>query len=425
MSRLIHRRILVGVTGGIAAYKSAELIRLLKREGAEVRVVMTAAAAEFITPLTLQALSGQPVRTSLLDANAEAGMDHIELAKWADRILIAPASADFIARIAGGFGNDLLSTLCLATEAPLLIAPAMNQAMWHDAATVHNIDKLSKMNKKQVQWLGPDAGEQACGDVGVGRMLEPQQLANRLIHSFDQGLLAHQRILITAGPTLEPIDPVRYISNHSSGKMGFALAQAASDLGASVHLVAGPVALPTPDRVIRQNVQTAAEMQQICLEHCAKTDIFIASAAVCDYQPVTVAQQKLKKPKNLHQHPDSTDSKDTWLLELKQTPDILASVSLHPQRPFCVGFAAETHNVIDFARQKLHQKQLDLVVANDISQPGIGFGSDNNSATLMWPKDKAMIYEETVNQEHIAKTRKITLAHRILERVAALHCLTH
>lgn len=423
MSRLIHRRILVGVTGGIAAYKSAELIRLLKREGAEVRVVMTAAATEFITPLTLQALSGQPVRTSLLDANAEAGMDHIELAKWADRILIAPASADFIARIAGGFGDDLLSTLCLATEAPLLIAPAMNQAMWHDATTLHNIDKLSKMDAKQIQWLGPDAGEQACGDVGLGRMLAPEHLVDGLIQSFDQSLLANRRILITAGPTLEPIDPVRYISNHSSGKMGFALAQAASDLGAIVRLVAGPVALPTPDRVIRHNVQTAAEMQQVCLEHCAETDIFIASAAVCDYQPVTVAEQKLKKCKDPKQAQalgqtqdhklaqDRQPLKETWLLELQQTPDILASVSLHPKRPFCVGFAAETHNLIHFAQQKLQQKQLDLVVANDISQPGIGFGSDDNSVTLLWPSG-----EETLEQ-----TRKTILAHRILERIAALY----
>jgi phosphopantothenoylcysteine decarboxylase/phosphopantothenate--cysteine ligase len=399
MLRLANRRILVGITGGIAAYKTAELTRLLKAEGADVRVVMTQAASEFITPLTLQALSGNEVRHSLLDPASEAGMGHIELARWADLILIAPASADFIAKLAAGMGFDLLSTLCLATDAPLYVAPAMNQAMWHDAVTQHNLQKLDAMPDKQITWLGPDEGKQACGDFGFGRMLEPGQLLEAVINHFQQGLLSGLRLMLTAGPTLEPIDPVRYLSNHSSGKMGFALAEAARDMGAQVTLIAGPVSLETPERIKRVNVQTTSEMLKACMKRVETTDIFIAAAAVCDYRPVKVAQEKIKKQQS------------TLMLELTQNPDILASVSLHANRPFCVGFAAETQDLAAFAERKLAQKKLDLLVANNVSETGIGFGSDYNAATLLWPGAS----------EVVERTTKAKLAIKILKRAQTLY----
>ncbi|WP_372811047.1 bifunctional phosphopantothenoylcysteine decarboxylase/phosphopantothenate--cysteine ligase CoaBC, partial [Litorivivens sp.] len=292
MSRLNNRHIVLGITGGIAAYKAAELVRRLKERGAQVHVVMTAAAQEFITPLTLQALSGNPVHTSLLDSEAEAAMGHIELARWADLLLVAPASADFLAKLAQGQADDLLSTLWLACQAKKAVAPAMNQAMWADAATLANMDVL---RQRGVTVLGPAAGEQACGDVGLGRMLEPTELADLAEAQFQGRALDGKRVLITAGPTREAIDPVRYISNHSSGKMGYALARAACDAGASVVLVSGPVALPCPEGVERVDVSSAQEMYDAVMQRVARTDLFIGCAAVADYRPAQAVEQKIKK----------------------------------------------------------------------------------------------------------------------------------
>lgn len=378
MNTLSNRRILLGVTGGIAAYKSAELIRRLKDQGADVRVVMTAAAQAFITPLTLQALSGNAVHTDLLNPEAEAAMGHIELARWADLILIAPATADFLARLQAGMANDLLSTLCLASAAPLVVAPAMNQAMWHDAHTQDNIQALIA---KKVHILGPAEGLQACGDIGLGRMLEPQQLADEVSTLFQSRSLSGKHVVITAGPTREAIDPVRYISNHSSGKMGFALAQAAIDAGAMVTLIAGPVHLNTPERVTQIDVVSAEEMHKASLEAASTADIFIASAAVADYRPAHIAQQKIKK------------SDDSIQLTLIKNPDIVAAISQLPKRPFTIGFAAETENLEVNAIKKLEQKGLDLVIANDVSNARIGFNSDNNAVTIYGKKFTTAIAE--------------------------------
>ena len=342
MQRVSNKRILIGVTGGIAAYKVAELIRYLRRHGAEVHVVMTQGACEFITPLTLQALSGNPVHTSLLDPKAEAGMGHIELARWPDAVMIAPATADFIAQITTGQGKDLLTTICLATHAPIYLAPAMNQKMWEHQATQQNIACL---RKRGVQMFGPDKGEQACGEIGFGRMLEPEAIAYALAQTFQTGLLSGKRVLITAGPTKEAIDPVRYISNHSSGKMGFSMAAAAAEAGAEVTLVSGPVSLPTPERVHRLNVESAEEMYKNVLEALRnkKYDIFIGSAAISDYRPTTVATRKIKK--NHH------DLNETLVIDLVRNPDILMSVaSLEDNRPFTIGFAAETHDMLEHAQ---------------------------------------------------------------------------
>jgi phosphopantothenoylcysteine decarboxylase/phosphopantothenate--cysteine ligase len=368
MQRLTNKHILLGVTGGIAAYKSAELVRTLKAAGADVHVVMTQGGQEFITPLTLQALSGNPVHTTLLDPDAEAGMGHIELARWADLILVAPASADFIARLAQGQGDDLLTTLCLASEAPVAIAPAMNQAMWKDSHTQRNV---SALQRDGVVIFGPAHGAQACGDVGPGRMLEPEELARLTANQFEFDTLTGQHLVITAGPTREPIDPVRYITNHSSGKMGYALAEAAAEAGAKVTLISGPVNLATPERVTRIDVTTAQEMYDAAITMAPHSDIFIASAAVADYTPVTVADQKIKK------HPNA------MTIELKPTLDIVASVASLKDKPFTVGFAAETQNVLGYAKGKLEKKNLDMIVANDVSAEGIGFNSDDNAVTLI------------------------------------------
>lgn len=370
---MTQKRILLGVTGGIAAYKSAELVRLLKKSGYEVRVVMTAGAEAFVAPMTFQALSGEPVRTSLLDPEAEAGMGHIELAKWADYVMIAPASADFMARLAHGLANDLLSTVCCATESPIIVVPAMNQAMWGNARTQRNVALLEA--DSQVAIWGPDAGEQACGDVGAGRMLEPQMLLERMLQEQAKGTaLAGRRVVITAGPTREPIDPVRYITNHSSGKMGYALALAARNAGADVVLVSGPVTLPCPAGVRREMVETADEMlartQQVIDEGC---DLFIATAAVADYRPETCAGDKIKK------------TEGAMALALVRNPDTLATVAGRPDKPFTVGFAAETRDVEHYARDKMTRKNLDMIVANDVSEPGLGFNSDSNAVTVFWP----------------------------------------
>lgn len=371
MERLVNKRILLGVTGGIAAYKSAILLRRLQDAGAEVRVVMTAGAQEFITPLTMQALSGNPVHTDLLDTRAEAAMGHIELARWADLILIAPASANFIARMAHGHGADLLSTLCLATDSPIAIAPAMNQQMWADPATQTNILLLEE---RGVRIFGPDAGTQACGEVGPGRMLEPEDIAVLAADVFNHGLLTGKHVVVNAGPTREAIDPVRYITNQSSGKMGFAVAAAAMEAGAKVTLISGPVNLETPQRVHRIDVTSALEMHQACLDVVeVGCDIFIATAAVADYRATDVADKKIKK------------STGEIHLTLVKNPDIVADVAQHAKRPFTVGFAAETHDVVEYARGKLKSKNLDMIATNDVSGKNVGFNSDNNALTVIWP----------------------------------------
>ena len=371
MQRLVNKRILLGVTGGIAAYKSADLVRRLQDAGAEVRVVMTQGACEFITPLTMQALAGHPVHTDLLDPRAEAAMGHIELARWADLVLIAPASADFLARLAYGHGNDLLATLCLATGAPVAVAPAMNQQMWADQATQKN---QLILQEKGIHIFGPGAGSQACGEVGPGRMQDPAEIIQQAAEVFDYELLTGKHLVITAGPTREPIDPVRYLTNKSSGKMGFALAQAAAEAGARVTLIAGPVALDTPNRVNRIDVVRAEDMHEASLKAVEEgCDIFIATAAVADYRPTVTADHKIKK------------STEEIHLTLVKNPDIIAAVASHAKRPFTVGFAAETQDVIEYAQGKLKSKKLDMIATNDVSGTNVGFNSDNNALTVIWP----------------------------------------
>ncbi|UYG08155.1 bifunctional phosphopantothenoylcysteine decarboxylase/phosphopantothenate--cysteine ligase CoaBC [Halomonas sp. M4R1S46] len=364
------RRILLGISAGIAAYKSAHLARLLKQAGHEVRVVMTEGAQAFITPLTLQALTGEPVRTSLLDPEAEAGMGHIELARWADLVLIAPATADLMARLAHGHADDLLTTLCLASDAEKVMAPAMNQAMWRQPATVRNARRLAEDGWRL---LGPDSGDQACGDVGPGRMLEPEAILAAL-DDETPGDAAGLTVVITAGPTREPLDPVRYLSNHSSGKMGFALAAAAAALGARVRLISGPVALPTPAGVERHDVESAREMHDVAHRLARGCDLFIGCAAVADYRAETPAEHKMKKREGEH----------TLTLRLVKNPDIIASIAARDDRPYVVGFAAETRDLEAYARDKLARKGLDMVVANDVSQASLGFGADDNAALLVW-----------------------------------------
>lgn len=370
MQRLYRKRIVLGVGGGIAAYKSAELVRRLRDHGAEVRVVMTQGGREFITPLTLQALSGHPVHLDLLDPAAEAAMGHIELARWADLVLIAPATADLMARLAQGVANDLLTTVVLATNAPVALAPAMNQAMWADPATQANREQLLA---RGIRLFGPGSGSQACGDIGMGRMLEAEELARAAADCFETGMLTGKHLLITAGPTQENIDPVRYITNHSSGKMGFALAEAAAEAGARVTLVTGPVFLPTPDRVQRIDVVSARDMLAAC-EAAMPCDILIAAAAVADYRPEVVAPHKLKK---------DPSTGDGLLLQMVRNPDILATLAGRADRPFCVGFAAETENLLEYAARKLRDKNLDLIVANDVANPSIGFNSEDNAVSVI------------------------------------------
>ncbi|WP_162062298.1 bifunctional phosphopantothenoylcysteine decarboxylase/phosphopantothenate--cysteine ligase CoaBC [Vibrio taketomensis] len=372
MQTLAGKKILLGISGGIAAYKCAELTRRLIERGAQVQVVMTKAAKEFITPLTMQAVSGRPVSDSLLDPAAEASMGHIELAKWADLVLLAPATADLIARMAAGMGNDLLTTLVLASDAPIVVSPAMNQQMYRNQATQENIATLAR---RGMHIWGPAAGEQACGDVGPGRMLEPMQLVERCEAFFGDKLLQGKSILISAGPTREAIDPVRYISNHSSGKMGFALAQAAQMLGATVTLVSGPVSLATPHGCTRIDVESALDMHQAIMNNAINHDVFISCAAVADYRPETIADNKLKK----------TDDSDSMTVKMVKNPDIVASVAaMDEHRPFTVGFAAETQNVKQYALSKLTRKNLDMICANDVSVAGQGFNSNDNAITVYW-----------------------------------------
>jgi len=388
------KRILLGVTGGIAAYKSPDLVRRLREQGAEVQVVMTAAAREFVTAATFQAVSGRPVRTDLWDAAAEAAMGHIELARWAQLVLIAPASADFLARLATGQADDLLSTLCLATEAPIAVAPAMNRVMWANAATRANVATLRQRN---VQVLGPAEGDQACGEIGAGRMLEPLELAGRasIMLLGGGGPLQGRRVLITAGPTRERIDPVRFISNRSSGKMGFAVAQAAREAGAEVVLVSGPVSLPAPVGVRRIDVESAADMLNAVLGEVEGVDIFISTAAVADYRPANAAEQKIKK------------TSDRMDLSMERTADVLATVAARPNRPFVVGFAAETESVEQHARAKLLKKNLDMIAANEVGHDK-AFDCEDNELIVLW----------RTGRRDLARASKATLARQLVALIA-------
>ena len=388
MKSLANKNILLGVTGGIAAYKSAEIVRHLKKSGASVRVVMTRSAEEFITPLTLQALSGNRVSTELLDAEAEAAMGHIELAKWADGILIAPATANTIARLSSGRGDDLLSTVTLAFDGPISVAPAMNQAMWRDERTQENLKKLIDQD---FGICGPGSGEQACGDVGLGRMLEPIDILDMFSLSFNEGTLSGKKILITAGPTQEPIDPVRFITNRSSGKMGYSLVEAALESGANVTLISGPVNIEPPSNCNFVSIKTAEEMYEAVMHHISGMDVYIGTAAVSDYSPAKASDSKIKKD----------GSSSPMVLELKENQDILKSVSELEQRPYVVGFAAETNDLIKNAEKKLSNKNLDLIIANDISNKDIGFDSDDNEVTLITEKEKHLI--ERQNKRKVSK----------------------
>ena len=379
MQPLVGRRVLLGISAGIAASKAAELARLLVKDGAEVRVVMTRSASEFIGPMTLQAITGHPVRDALFDPQHEAAMGHIELARWADVILVAPATADFLAQLAAGMAHDLLTTLCLASTARLLVAPAMNQAMWRHPATQANVELLQS---RGVVPLGPDEGSQACGDSGPGRMVEPASLLSALRERFVSGRLRGRRVLLTAGPTREALDPVRFLGNRSSGKMGFALAEALTAQGAEITLVAGPVALQTPAGVRRVDVESARQMHDAVFAALPGTDIFVACAAVADFRPETAVDRKIKK----------TD--EALTLKLVRNPDILSAVSRLPDRPFCVGFAAETNDLEAYAEAKRRAKGLDMIAANKVGGDQ-GFESDDNALLVLWEGGKRMLPMQT------------------------------
>lgn len=389
---LKQKCILVGITGSIAAYKSADLVRRLREAGAQVRVAMTENAKRFITPLTLQAVSGNPVHDDLFDLEAEAAMGHIELARWADIVVIAPATADFVAKLVHGEADDLLTTLCLATQAPIAIAPAMNQGMWRQKFTQENFATLAK---KKVLVLGPGEGNQACGDVGPGRMLEVPDIVTAVDKVFASGKLAGVPVLITAGPTHEAIDPIRYITNHSSGKMGYALAQAAKEAGAIVTLVSGPVALKAPEGVEMISVVTAEEMNQAVLKMVKRYDIFMSVAAVGDYRCETIASEKIHK------------QNDTLILTLLRNPDIVENVGRLPHKPYIVGFAAETENVLKSADRKRQHKKMDMIVANQVGKK-MGMGTDDNQVTIMTEK----------NQLKLPRASKDKIARGIIAEVA-------
>ena len=404
MNKLSSKNIIVGISGGIAAYKSAELIRLFIKAGANVRVCMTVGAKQFITPLTLQALSGNPVHSALLDPDAEAGMGHIELARWADLVVIAPATADLMARMRAGMADDLLTTLILATNAPIHIAPAMNQQMWAHPATQENVSVLAQRHTIH----GPAAGEQACGDVGYGRMLEPQEIVDDVLqwlnntntNSTIEQRLSGKKVVITAGPTREPLDPVRYLTNRSSGKMGYAIAEAASAMGADVVLVSGPTQLPTPENIRRVDIETAEQMLSSVTAEVNNCDIFIAAAAVADYRVKEIATKKMKK-----------DKSSGLQLELEQNPDILATTSLANPNLFTVGFAAETNDVIEYATGKLKRKKLNMIVANQVGA-NKGFDKDSNQVDIL-----------TANGEHITlpEMNKKQLAFDILDIILQVY----
>jgi phosphopantothenoylcysteine decarboxylase/phosphopantothenate--cysteine ligase len=371
MSALVGKRLLLGVTGGIAAYKSPEIVRRARERGSQVQVAMTAGGRRFITDLTLQAVSGCPVRTELLDPEAEAGMGHIELARWPDVILVAPASANFLARLAHGFADDLLTTLCLATDRPLVVAPAMNRLMWSNPATAHN---LALLRERGATVLGPGSGSQACGETGAGRMLEPGEILDGLemLWRPESGPLAGRRVLITAGPTREALDPVRYLSNRSSGRMGYAVAGAAAAAGARVTLISGPVAIAPPPGVEHVAVESAQQMHEAVMRRAGGCDVFVASAAVADYRPADPPDRKMKK------------SGEAVQLRLLPNPDIVSEVAALSGGPFTVGFAAETHNLLDYARDKLERKRLDMIAANSVAD-GQGFDREDNELQVLWP----------------------------------------
>jgi len=392
---MAQQKILLGVTGGIAAYKTPELVRRLRDRGADVQVVLTRSAAQFVTGTTLQAVSGHPVRTNLWDEDAESAMGHIELARWADQVLIAPATAEFMARLAAGAAPDLLTTLCLATEAPLSIAPAMNHIMWANAAVQANRELLES---RGVRMLGPDEGDQACGETGLGRMLEPDDIAAALMTGTSPVVvtaeslpLQGKTVMVTAGPTREAIDPVRFISNRSSGKMGYAMARAAAEAGARVILLSGPVHLPAPQGVERIMIESAEELFAATHARIDNVDIFIAVAAVSDYRPRTAESSKIKK------------TRAEMTVDLVKSPDILASVAKLARGPFTVGFAAETDRIREYALAKLAAKQLDMIVANEVGA-GIGFEQDENAAHVFWRNgDQAfpLVHKSALAQELI------------------------
>jgi len=380
--KLHNKNILLGVTGGIAAYKAAEFCRLLIKQGADVRVVMTAAAKEFIQPLTFQALTGNRVYAELFDADAQNAMDHIELARWADLLVIAPATADTLAKLADGYADNLLLTISLATQSKIAVAPAMNQQMYQNPATSNNIQTLQQ---RGVQVWGPDVGDQACGETGPGRMLEAEHLLQQVVQIMQPGKLSGYKIMITAGPTREAIDPVRFISNRSSGKMGYAIAQAAINAGAKVTLVTGPVCLQPPQPVKLLTCQSADEMYQQVMSHIDGQDIFIGTAAVADYRMSIIAAEKIKK------------SADKMVLELVKTKDILASVAALKDKPFCVGFAAETSKLEQYAQRKLTDKKLDLIAANRVDGSESGFEVENNALSLFWDKGSKQLSLKSKN----------------------------
>jgi phosphopantothenoylcysteine decarboxylase/phosphopantothenate--cysteine ligase len=390
MNILTDKHILLGITGSIAAYKSVDLVRRLREQGAQVQVIMTAAATAFITPLTLQAVSGQPVYTQLFDAITPSAMEHIELARWAEVVLIAPASADFLAKLAGGHADDLLSTVCLATSVQIVVTPAMNSWMWQAPATQENYQRLQSYG---VRFWGPATGSQACGETGSGRMLEPLEIIQQLQDLFQTKFLSGYQVLITAGPTREDIDPVRFISNRSSGRMGYALAQAAQAAGAQVILISGPVALSPLPGIQLISVYSAQEMLAAVMTQIATVDIFIATAAVADYRPSQPLAHKFKK--------HETD----WQIALERTPDILATVASLPNPPFTVGFAAETDNLLEYAQQKLQQKKLDMIIANPVGLPGVGFDSEENQLSVLW----------TDGSIELPRATKTKLAKQLLE----------
>lgn len=388
---------LLGVTGSIAAYKSPDIVRRLRDQGAEVRVVLTASAEKLVSPTVFQAVSGEPVRGDIWDEQAEAAMGHIELAKWADLILIAPATANLIAQLAAGSAENLLTTICLASEASVTLAPSMNQAMWRDAATQANCEVLRKRN---VMFIGPDDGEQACGDVGPGRMSEPANIVSRLVRGGASGPFEGLRIMVSAGPTREAIDPVRFVSNRSSGKMGFAVARAAADAGAEVTLIAGPVNLPTPPRIERVDVETTQQMCDEALSRMDEMDMYIGAAAISDYRPKQVSVQKIKK------------TADTFVLEMLKCPDLLASVAALKNGPFTVGFAAETEKLEQHASDKLKRKNLDMIVANLVGE-NLCFDADDNEVVVLWQGGR----------QPLPRLSKQELARRLVDVIATRYRL--
>lgn len=392
MHKLIGKRIILGVTGGISAYKAAFLVRLLKKNGAEVRVVMTQNATQFVTPLTFQALSSKPVYTELLDLDTETAMGHIELARWADLILIAPASANFIARYAHGFAEDLLSCICLASDSLVVVAPSMNQQMWSNAATQQNVNRICE---RGVQVIGPATGEQACGEDGPGRMLEPEEIVKNTTDIFQTNILTGSRLLVTAGPTREAIDPIRFLSNRSSGRMGYAVANAAAEAGADVTLISGPVNINATDIIKVINVTSAEQMYQSVMQKISSTDIFISAAAVADFKVHKISEEKIKK------------SDSTQKLVLENTLDILSQVTTLNDAPFTVGFAAETENVEINAQKKMHSKNLDMIAANQVGEK-IGIDSEENALTVFWK----------TGSEQLPLTSKNKLARQLIKIIA-------